>query len=331
MEPWLIALITILCCVTLPMVFLKLYILLTARWNYSPVCLVGKTAIVTGSNIGIGYYTALDFAKRGAKVILACRNAAKAEEAKLKIIEATGNNNVIVKIVDLSSLSSVRTFAKDVNETEDRLDILVNNAGAGCTDHCYTADGLSMSMQINHFGPFLLTMLLIDLLKKSAPSRIVTVSSSAASVGRINVNNLNAPSRIFTNMFDYANVKLCNLLFTVELAQKLVGTGVTANVLHPGMVKSDFLKDTPTFVTKLISIAMKLFYKSTEAGAQTSVYVAISKDLKGVSGKYFAECAYTTLPRLAEDRALAKVLWNKSEEFVKLTVDEKQNYPFTIK
>ncbi|KAF5307645.1 hypothetical protein FQR65_LT06700 [Abscondita terminalis] len=321
------------------LLLLKLYIALTAKWNHSPVCLVGKTAIVTGSNAGLGYYTALDFAKRGARVILACRNRTKAESAKTRIIEATGNPNVIVQIVDLSSLSSVRQFVKKIYETEDQLHILVNNAGGGIYNQPYTEDGLGSSMQINHFAPFLLTILLLsmfnfenitvhtsflDLLKKSAPSRIVTVSSAAAAFGKLNVNNLNESSRYFTAAVDYANVKLCNLLFTIELAQKLEGTEVTANTLHPGVAKSDFVKDSTTILSNLLRISMKLFYKSTEMGAQTTIYVSIAKELNGISGKYFADCAETSYPRSARSRTLAKALWNKSEQLVKLTSEERQ-------
>ncbi|KAF5307640.1 hypothetical protein FQR65_LT06695 [Abscondita terminalis] len=289
-------------------IVIKFYIALTTRWNSSPTCLVGKTAIVTGSNTGIGFYTSLDFAKRGARVILACRNVSKAEEAKNKIIDESGNKDVVVKILDLSSLDSVRQFAKDINETEKRLDILVNNAGAGVfKNHILKMQSVS------------------DLLKKSAPSRVVIVSSISAAVGKLNINNLNAPSRFFATASDYATAKLCNLLFTIELAQKLKGTGVTVNAVHPGVVKSDLHKDSPTMFLKFMTLLMMLFYKSTEAGAQTLIYAAIAKELNGVSGKYFGECEEITFPQSARNDKLAKMLWKKSEEFVKLTADEKRN------
>ncbi|KAF5307644.1 hypothetical protein FQR65_LT06699 [Abscondita terminalis] len=323
MEPWLIALIVILCIIILLLLF-KLYTALRVKWNHSPVCLIGKTAIVTGSNIGIGYYTAENFAKRGARVILACRNPVKAENAKTKMIEATGNKNIVVKILDLSSLKSVREFAKDVVATEDRLDILVNNAGSAFFTQPFTEDGLNSSMQANHFGPFLLTILLIDLLKKSAPSRIVTVSSTLAALGKINVNDLNSSSRYFTDTLDYCKVKLCNMLFTIELAQKLNGTGVTANAVHPGFVRTDILKDTSTVFAKLTAVVMKLFYINTEAGCQTSTYVAVAKELTGVSGKFFKDCAESEFPRRAQNKVLAKTLWDKSDESVKLTIEERK-------
>ncbi|KAF5307643.1 hypothetical protein FQR65_LT06698 [Abscondita terminalis] len=325
MESLVIALVVILL-PTAILLMIKLYIILSVKWNRSHTCLVGKTAIVTGSNIGIGYYTALDFAKRGARVILACRNPAKAEEAKLKIIETTGNKNVIVKIVDLSSLKSVRDFAKDVNETEDRLNILINNAGGGCFRKPLTEDGLNRSMQTNHFGPFLLTVLLTDLLKKSAPSRIVTVSSILAAYGRLNLDDLNASPRFFAHVIDYCKAKLCLMLFTIELAQKLQGTGVTVNVVHPGVFKSDYLKDTPTIFTKILYVGMKLLFSNTEAGCQTPTYVAVAKELSDVTGKYFKDCAESEFPRAARNRILAKKLWEKTEDIVKLSPEERPSF-----
>ncbi|KAF5307646.1 hypothetical protein FQR65_LT06701 [Abscondita terminalis] len=279
---------------------------LTVKWNPSSACLVGKTAIVTGSNIGIGYYTALDFAKRGARVILACRNQTKAEKAKSKIINETGNKNVVVKILDLSSFKSVRKFAKEVNETEKRLDILVNNAGGGVFTELYTSDGLKSQMQ------------------KSTPSRVVTVSTTSAIWGKIDTLTLNPSFRFFCETLTYFTAKLCSHLFTIELAQRLKGTGVTANVVHPGAIKSDFFKGSPSIPTTLLAICMKMFFKSTKAGAQTSIYVAIANELDGVSGKFFVDCAESEYLRAIEDRDLAKAVWAKSEEIVKLTLEEKR-------
>lgn len=315
-------------CVTLIiflLFLLKVYLKKSVVWNNSQTYLDGKTCIVTGANVGIGYYTALNFAKRGARVILACRNQEKAEDARAKMVEATGNLNVIVKIVDLSSLNSIRKFAKEINETEQRLDVLVNNAGIGCNDHSYTVDGLSLTMQSNHFGPFLLTILLIDLLKKSSPSRIVTVSSELSLIGKININDLNRPiGTIFAKVLDYSNTKLCNLLFTTELVKKLDTTGVSANAVYPGAVQSDFLKQPKTFWLKMLKIIMKLFYRTTEAGAQTSIYVSVSKDIEGITGHCYADCKKISLPRSARNADLCRKLWEKSEEFVKLTAEEKQ-------
>uniref|UniRef100_A0A1Y1N8N2 Uncharacterized protein n=1 Tax=Photinus pyralis TaxID=7054 RepID=A0A1Y1N8N2_PHOPY len=324
MEAWSITLLVILC-IVIAVLCVKYYNAVTIGWNHSPTCLVGKTVVITGANIGIGFYTALDFAKRGARVILACRNKPKAEKAQAKIIEETGNANVIVRIVDLSSLNSVRQFAKEINETEERLDVLVNNAGIGCIDHSYTADGLSLTMQSNHFGPFLLTILLIDLMKRSSPSRIVVVSSDLATIGRININDLNSPvGTIFAKALDYSNTKLCNLLFTVELAKKLKNTGITVNAVHPGAVQTDFLKETKSIWQKMLKLNMTLFYRSTEAGAQTSIYAATSKDIEGITGCYFKDCKRVSMPRSAQNVELARKVWEESEQFVKLSFEEKK-------
>ncbi|XP_031351683.1 retinol dehydrogenase 12-like [Photinus pyralis] len=306
-------------------IFIKLYLVLTTGWDRSPTCLVGKTVLVTGANTGIGFYTAQDFAKRGARVILACRDLYRGEEAKTKIVEATGNSNVVVRTVDLSSLSSVRKFAVEMKASENRLDILVNNAGTGLFEHTYTQDGLSLSMQVNHFGPFLLTILLLGLLKISSPSRIVMVSSEASRIAKLNVADLNAaPKRYFTRTVEYANTKLCNLLFANELSVKLKGTGVDVNSVHPGAVKSDFLRHISPWKQRASKVLMQFFYKSTEAGAQTSIYVAVSKDVLGVSGAYFADCKKAKMPSSATNVHLAKQLWEKCEECVKLTTEEKQ-------
>ncbi|KAF5302798.1 hypothetical protein FQA39_LY01978 [Lamprigera yunnana] len=275
--------------------------------------------------IGIGFYTAKDFAKRGAKVILACRDRGRAEEARRKIIEDTDNANVHVRLVDFSSLRSVREFAKRINKEEERLDILVNNAGTLLFTNETTEDGLNSLMQINHFGPFLLTLLLINLLKKSTPSRIVNVSSDAAYFGKVNIQNLNYFSEnlkarlIFTN---YGNTKLCNILFTNELARRLSGGGVTTNSLHPGMVMTNLGRDVSNIV-KVLYLWTYFFIRTSEAGAQTSIYVAVSKDCENITGQYFLNCKIGKAPAAAKDAKLALKLWEESEKYVKLTKEEK--------
>ncbi|KAF2897600.1 hypothetical protein ILUMI_08569 [Ignelater luminosus] len=321
----LMSIITVLAYILVPISIFKIFLKLTTGWDRSPTCLVGKTAIITGANSGIGFYTAQDFAKRGARVILACRNRQKAEEAKFKIIEATGNPNVVVRIVDLSSLASVRAFAKEINETETRLDILVNNAGLGGMEHQLTADGLSLIMQSNHFGPFLLTHLLTELLKKCAPSRVVNVSSKAADYGKLDLNNLNGPpDSYFTKSRDYANTKLCNILFTAELARRLKGSGVETYVIQPGLVKTEILQHLPLINRLAVQALASITHKNGEEGAQTSIYASVSKDVIGKSGEYFGECKKWRMPSAAKNKELARKLWEKSEELVQLTHQERQ-------
>ncbi|KAK4875262.1 hypothetical protein RN001_011684 [Aquatica leii] len=319
-----ITLITFILIILLILLF-KFYLNFTVGWDRSPTCLVGKTALVTGANTGIGFYTAQDFAKRGARVILACRDLSKAEEAKSKIIEATGNPNVVVKIVDLSSLASVRKFAVEIKATEDRLDILVNNAGVAFFKNSFTQDDLSLSMQVNHFGPFLLTILLLGLLKRSSPSRIVMVSSSLAQMAQLNIDDLNnVPNRWFKQLIEYSNTKLCNILIANELARRLKQTGVDVNSVHPGAVQTDVLRYLPSVKQRIAKFITKLFYKTTEEGAQTTIYVAVSKEISGTSGAYYADCKKCKMIKAANNVQLANELWQKSERFVKLTTEEKQ-------
>jgi retinol dehydrogenase-11 len=277
----------------------------------SSKCLVGKTAIVTGANTGIGYVTALDFAKRGCRVILACRNRDRANDAKNKIVSLTGNENVVVKLIDMESLASVREFAKDINTTESRLDILVNNAGAADLPDKTTEDGLQVEMAINYFSPFLLTNLLLNLLKASAPSRVVNVSSALAKLIRsLNLDEL--------NKFDgdwnlYNKSKLCNIYFTQELARRLEGTGVTTYSLHPGAVHTDFQR----FSSFLNYVASKCF-KTPEEGAQTSIYLSVEDGIEQYNGQHFEDCKPVKPYCAARDENTAKKLWEISEQLVGL-------------
>jgi NAD(P)-dependent dehydrogenase (short-subunit alcohol dehydrogenase family) len=254
--------------------------------------LEGKTVIITGSNTGIGKETALNLAKRGARVIMACRNLQKAETALQEIVQKSGNENVVAKHLDLASLKSVREFSEDVNSNELRLDALINNAGVMCLSTLTrTEDGFEMQMGVNHLGHFLLTNLLLDLLKKSAPSRIVVVSSMGHwmfTKTAFNFENMNG--EIAYDKFDaYGQSKLANILFARELARRLKGTGVTANSLHPGIVASELSRHLPMVMQGNNAIA-SWFLKTSEQGAQTSIHLAVSEELEGVTGLYFADC-----------------------------------------
>jgi retinol dehydrogenase-11 len=299
----------------------KIYLKLTTKWARSPTCLLGKTVIVTGSNIGIGFYTALDFAKRGARVILACRDYKKGEAAREEIIKRTDNPNVFLKIVDMSSFESVRAFAQEINKTEDRLDVLVNNAGMAIVDDEKTKDGHLMAMQVNYFSLFLLTNLLLDLLKKSQPSRIINTSSILAQVGTsFSVDKLH---KYNGNLDVYAHSKLAIILFTKELAKRLEGSGVTVYSLHPGAVKTDIFRNAKgligSFMTSLFKRWMNLFFKTPEEGAQTTIYCAVEKNIEKFSGHYFVECRRVNDYKRATVPGLGEQLWRESEEVVNLT------------
>lgn len=283
-----------------------------------------KTVIITGANTGIGKETALDLAKRGARVILACRNVQKAELAKGEIIKTSGNDNVIVRELDLASLASVRTFATGILESESRLDILINNAGvAGQAEKQLTEDGLEYRMQSNYFGHFLLTNLLLGLLKKTAPSRVINVSSLVHNLANdLNFANLNSETS-YSPSNTYQTSKLCQILFARHLAELVISSGVTVNSLHPGLVKTDVFR-YPSFRNFIIRKFLLPFSKSAEEGAQTTVYLAVDDEVANVTGKYFSNCKVCEPSKAAKDDGLAKKLWEVSEILVKFKPEERQ-------
>ncbi|XP_070577918.1 retinol dehydrogenase 11-like [Ptychodera flava] len=282
----------------------------------------GKTVIITGANTGIGKETAKDLAGRGARVILACRDLEKANQAAAEVKKTSGNQNVIVKKLDLASLASVREFAADINKEESRLDILLNNAGVMWCPYMKTKDGFEMQFGVNHLGHFLLTNLLLDLLKKSAPSRIVTVSSMGhAFVKRVCFEDLNG-EKSYNTMHAYSQSKLANILFTRELSKRLEGTGVTANSLHPGAVDTDLSRYIPRILWNILYAVLypmwMLVLKMPKDGAQTSIHCAVAEELDGVSGLYFSDCAVKEPTSQAKDDGVAKKLWEVSADMVGL-------------
>jgi retinol dehydrogenase-11 len=300
---------------------LKIYTRVTVGWCKSQTCLVGKTTIVTGANTGIGFETALDFAKRGARVILACRDQKRADDARKKIIRETGNEDVVVKLVDMASFESVRAFAKEIKETEDRLDVLVNNAGMMGTGDKKSSDGVPLVMQVNHFSSFLLTNLLIGLLKKSTPSRVVNVSSVAArQASNFDVDTLDTH---VSDRANYANSKLCNIFFTKELAKKLRGTGVTTYSLHPGLVKTHIFNSARGLMT-IVFVVFRLFAKTSEEGAQTTIYCSVAKGIEKFDGEHFSDCRRVEPYSTTTPSDLPQKLWQKSEQIVGLKPDEIQ-------
>ena len=277
----------------------------------------GKTVIVTGSSSGIGLVTACELARMGARVAMICRPGPHVEEARRRVEAAAGNPSRIELLsADLSSQASVRSVAAEFLRTHDRLDVLVNNAGLYLPDRRLTVDGLEATFATNHLGPFLLTRLLLDLLSASAPARIVCVSSEAHRVGRIAFDDLQGEER-FRGMRAYAQSKLANLLITRELARRLAGTGVTANSLHPGVVRTGFGHDAGGFMnwgTRLVS----RFMITPEEGARTSIHLASSSLVENVTGLYFAKCKTRTPAAAARDDAVGRRLWDVSERLVGL-------------
>ncbi|XP_051733510.1 retinol dehydrogenase 12-like [Ctenopharyngodon idella] len=276
-------------------------------WNprACPVELKGKTAIITGANTGIGKFIALDFARRGARVILACRSEARGTAALQEIRDSSGNQNVHLRLLDTSSLESVRKFAARILEEEKELHILVNNAGASGLPSKITADGLEITFATNHIGPFLLTSLLLDLLKKSAPARIVNVSSMNHWKGKVDFSHFRGDN--LSNVMDaaYNHTKLHNVIWTNELARRLQGTGVTANSLHPGVVMTDVMRNYNFIIRFLFNLVGFFFFKTPEEGAFSPIYCAISEETEGITGKYFdSDCSLVLAAPPARDPAL---------------------------
>ena len=270
----------------------------------------GKLCMVTGANAGIGKVTARELAKMGAHVVMVCRSKERGEAAK-KEIEQTATGQVDLMIADMSSQASIRALAAAYLATYDRLDVLVNNAGAVFMERSESVDGLEMTFALNHMGYFLLTTLLLDLLKASAPARIVNVSSMAHSRGAIDFDDLQAEKK-FAGVAVYSNSKLANILFTTALAQRLDGTGVSTNALHPGFVRSNFGKNNGGLM-KIIMPVTQLFAINEEKGAETSIYLASSPKVEGVTGKYFVKKKAVAPSDAAQETAVAERLWQVSE------------------
>ncbi|XP_070684415.1 retinol dehydrogenase 13 [Pempheris klunzingeri] len=300
-------------------------ILALRRWMAGAVCrskvrLDGKTVLITGANTGIGKETALDMAQRGARVILACRDMTRARIAADEIRQKSGNGNVVVKKLDLCSLQSVRDLAKDVQENEEHLDILINNAGIMMCPKWKTEDGFEMQFGVNHLGHFLLTNCLLDLLKKSAPSRIVIVSSLAHEKGHIHFDDINL-DKDYQGEESYRQSKLANVLFCRELAGRLQGTGVTVYSLHPGVIHTELgrhLFPTLALWKRILVMPLLMLIKSPWEGAQTTIYCAVDESLANVSGLYYSDCAPKTPAPQALDDAAAKALWDLSASMVGL-------------
>jgi len=293
------------------------------RFFQGPRCnstkgLKGKTVVITGGNTGIGKETAVDLARRGARVIVGCRNMEKGKAALKEIQERSESKDVFLLQIDLASLDSVRKFADNILNSEPRLDILINNAGVMACDYQKTEDGFEMQFGTNHLGHFLLTMLLLDLIKKSEPSRIINVSSSAHAMGsgKINFDDIHWEKN-YSSWAAYFNSKLANVLFTRELSKRLEGSHVTANSLHPGAVSTDLQRHSFLSSTLVSPIRWYLF-KDAEQGAQTTIYCAVAEEMEGVSGKYLADCAIKEPCKGAQDDDAAKKLWDLSVKLVGL-------------
>jgi NAD(P)-dependent dehydrogenase (short-subunit alcohol dehydrogenase family) len=273
----------------------------------------GSTALVTGGTGGIGLATAAGLAGLGARVGIVGRSAARGAAAADDVRRRVPSAQVDVFEADLSSQAEVRRLAAEVRETYHRLHVLVNNVGGYWAHRHVTADGLELTFALNHLAPFLLTHRLRGLLVASAPARVVTVSSGAQSMGRVDLDDLQG-ERAYHGQRAYNQSKLANVLFTYELARRLEGTGVTATVLHPGVTRTRFGREDAGRVMQMLYPLVTPFMKSPEQGARTSVYLASSPEVAGVTGAYFANRRPRRSSRASYDRDLARRLWAASAE-----------------
>jgi NAD(P)-dependent dehydrogenase (short-subunit alcohol dehydrogenase family) len=274
--------------------------------------MTGRTVLVTGGTGGIGKATAAGLAALGARVAITGRDRRRAEEAAADIL-AAGGPEVEVFVADMSSQAEVRRLAADVLEALPGLDVLVNNVGGFWNTRHGTVDGLERTFALNHLAPFLLTHLLLDRLTENAPARVVTVSSGAQAMGRIDFADLQG-ERSWSGQRAYNQSKLANVLFTYELARRREGSGVTANVLHPGVVRTAFGAEDPGRLQQWFVPFARPFMKTPEEGAATSIHLASAPGLEHVSGQYFANSRPKRSSSRSYDSAVAARLWDVSCE-----------------
>jgi NAD(P)-dependent dehydrogenase (short-subunit alcohol dehydrogenase family) len=280
----------------------------------------GKVCFVTGANSGIGKATALGLAQMGATVVMVCRDRTKGEDAQNEIKAKSGNEAVDLLLADLSSQQSIRQLVEDFKQRYSRLHVLINNAGVFNLARRETVDGLEMTFAVNQLAPFLLTNLLLDVIKASTPARIVNVSSAAHEVGYIKLDDLQSEQH-YRSMRAYGQSKLALVLFSYELAQRLEGTGVTVNCLHPGFVTTNIGQgNISSFARTVTKFILSFFGVSPEEGARTSIYLASSPDLEGVTGKYFVKSIPKRSVSISYDESLQDQVWEASAKLVQLPV-----------
>ncbi|CAH2261535.1 retinol dehydrogenase 11-like [Pararge aegeria] len=286
------------------------------------VRLVGKVALVTGATSGTGMEIAKNLAKRGAKVIIASRNPDKLKASRHEIIRSSGNENVHTKQIDFESLKSIRNFAQDMQTFEPKLNILINNIGAVGLEDKLTGDNLHTMMQVNYYGAFLLTFLLFPLLKSSAPSRIINVSSLALILGKIELDHMNDVGR-YSNFGFYCNAKLADVLFSVEMDRRVRGSGVNVYSMDPGLGKSQFFNNYHNLFWKnTLNTLLLIFGRPLDRVATMPVFLAIDPRVEGSSGKHFRDCYEFYSTWLANDTVLTGRLWDESKRLVRITPEE---------
>jgi NAD(P)-dependent dehydrogenase (short-subunit alcohol dehydrogenase family) len=274
----------------------------------------GKICMITGANSGIGKATAIGLAKMNATLVIVCRNKERGGPALREIIEKTGNNKVDLLLCDLSSLESVRNLVNEFKNKYQNLHVLINNAGVMLSKRVSSVDGFEMNFVVNHLAPFLLTNLLLDILKKSAPSRIINVASAAHKYGTIDFEDLQGEHKKHRFMGLYGDSKLALMLTSYEFSRRLEGTRVTLNMVHPGVVNTNLGVDR----SKPKKGIVRRFFKKPEKGAETSIYLASSPEVEGITGKYFINKKEQKSSEESYNETIAKKLWDISIEMVGL-------------
>jgi NAD(P)-dependent dehydrogenase (short-subunit alcohol dehydrogenase family) len=277
----------------------------------------GKTILITGATSGIGLEAAVELARRGARIVMVGRDPAKTQ-AKLAEVRARGDSQQVESLLcDFGSQAQVRALAQEVRARYQGIDVLVNNAGGVNKTRHLTGDGIESTFAVNHLGSFLLTNLILDLVVKRAPSRIVTVASVAHRYGTMDFADLCFESG-YRIMRAYSRSKLANVLFSAELARRLEGTGVTSNSVHPGSVATNIWSGAPGWMQPIIFVALRPFFRTAAQGGETIVRLAAEPSLEGVTGRYFEKSQQMDAAPLARDPALARKLWQASAELVHL-------------
>lgn len=271
--------------------------------------------LITGGTSGIGKATAVEMARLGYLVVVLSRSKERGETALMEIKSESGSNDIELMICDLGKLEDIRSFAEGFKEKYKRLDILINNAGVILPGRHETKDGFELQFGVNHLGHFLLTNLLMDTIKSSAPSRVVVIASGAHKVGKIHFEDINLKNN-FNLVRAYAQSKLANVLFTYELAERLKGSNVTVNCLHPGAVASQMGINRETGFGTFITRMLKPFFQTPKEGAATSIYLATSEEVKDITGRYFYRKKLVKSSKQSYDKELAKRLWEVSERLV---------------
>lgn len=276
----------------------------------------GKVCLVTGSSSGIGKVTARELARQGATVVMVCRDRARGEAARQEIQQTTGSDTIALLVADLASLAEVRRVAGELKQQCTHLHVLIHNAGGANNTRRVTPEGYEATFVVNYLTPFLLTELLLDVLKTSAPARIINVSSAAHMSGKINFADLQNEKN-YNTWRAYGQAKLALILFTYELARQLQGSGITVNALHPGVIASNFDQGLGSFSRRGWKLITP-FMSSVDRGAQTTLYLATAPELEGVSGKYFANRQERRSSRNSYDEATGRRLWQVSQKLARL-------------